>query len=664
MKRLLSALASLGLALCTTVAAPVDLKLDVSKTNAPINPFIYGQFIEHLGRCIYGGIWAEMLEDRKFYFPITADYAPYRSLQDTAFPVVGASPWQIIGEAGSVQMVKEDAFVGDHSPRLNAGFGIRQRDLGLIASHDYEGYLWARPLNGRADIEVALLWGNGTNDRAVKRLTFKGNKYSKQTFTFTPAAGGETNGVLEIRVVSGDVLLGPPSLMPADNVRGMRADTLKLLKELNSPIYRWPGGNFVSGYDWRDGIGERDRRPPRKNPAWTGVEHNDFGTDEFIAFCRELDTEPMIAVNTGFGDAYSAGQWVEYCNSSARTIAGGWRAKNGSAQPFDVTYWCVGNEMFGPWQLGFMQMQHYTLKNNLVADAMRKVDPTVILTAVGDLTTINKAHDPDQAKSGKTCSHIMLEQCADHMDLLSEHFYQGRVPWTQDGQVDVLKHVRLLKDSIRDKAEGHRKLQASLPNLRGRIIPIAMDEWNYWHRDYVYGELGCIYELTDGLGVAAGLHEYFRHSDIIHMAHYAQTVNVIGAIKTTRTAAEMETTGLVLQLYRAHYGQVPLRIEQDFDPCDVAAALTLDGKTLTLGMMNPTGEEMDFRPSLSGATFTGSGTRWHIAGSSPQVHNTPGKPRVVDIQSTEGVPSSSLRVPPLSCALFRLPVKLADRGAD
>jgi len=104
----------------TTNAAPLELKLDTSKTGAPISPYIYGQFIEHLGRCIYGGIWAEMLEDRKFYFPITADYSPYRSLTNTAFPVVGASPWQIIGDAGAVTMVKEDAFVGDHSPRVNS----------------------------------------------------------------------------------------------------------------------------------------------------------------------------------------------------------------------------------------------------------------------------------------------------------------------------------------------------------------------------------------------------------------------------------------------------------------------------------------------------------------------------------------------------------------
>ena len=658
MKQLLTFLTAGWLSFSVTLAAPLELRLDTAKTGAPINPFIYGQFIEHLGRCIYGGVWAEMLEDRKFYFPITGDYAPYRSLTNTAFPVVGASPWQIIGDTRAVTMVREGAFVGEHSPRLNAGSGIRQFALGLISGKTYTGYLWAKPPDGRAEVEVTLVWGADASDRASKRFSFRGANYTRQEFTLTPLLGGESNGIIEIRVLRGNVLLGPPSLMPGDNIRGLRSDTLGLLKQLNGTVYRWPGGNFVSGYDWRDGIGDRDRRPPRKNPAWTGVEHNDFGTDEFIAFCREVNTEPMIAVNTGFGDAYSAAQWVEYCNGAASTIGGGWRARNGSKPPFGVKFWCVGNEMFGPWQLGFMQMQHYTLKHNQVADAMRRADPTVTLTAVGDLDTINKDYDPDQVKSGKTCSRIMLEECADHMNMLSEHFYRGRVPWTQEERTNLFAHVGMLKDSIRAKADGHRKLQASLPNLKGRVVPIAMDEWNFWHRDYVYGELGCVYELADGLGVAAGLHEFFRQSDLIHMAHYAQTVNVIGAIKTTRTAAEMETTGLVLQLYRAHYGQIPMRIEQDFNPCDVAAALAKDGKTLTVGVMNPTDSEVEFRPSFSGATPAGSVIRWHITGPGPEAHNTPGKPRVVDIRRTDDIAVSlGLRVPALSCALFSIPLK-------
>lgn len=646
----------LAVTAAAAIAAPIDLKLDTTKTGAPISPYIYGQFVEHLGRCIYGGIWAQMLEDRKFYFPITGNYSPYRDLTNSAFPVVGASPWQIIGTSGGITMVEKGAFVGRHSPRIKAGNGIRQYDLGLTAGKAYVGYVWAKPLDGSAEIEVALVCGQGDTGRTITRVKFSGKNYTKREFSLTSGAATE-KGMLEIRVVKGEVLLGPPSLMPADNVRGMRADTLALLKQLNGSVYRWPGGNFVSGYDWRDGIGERDRRPPRKNPAWTGVEHNDFGTDEFIAFCQEIKTEPMIAVNTGFGDAYSAAQWVEYCNASAKTIGGSWRAKNGHRAPYGVKFWCVGNEMFGPWQLGFMQMEHYTLKHNAVADYMWKVDPGINLVGVGDLDTINRENDPNQAKLGKTCSHIMLEQCADHMTMLSEHFYRGRVPWQKDDRTNLLAHVAMLKDSIRHKAEGHRELQASLTNLQGQIVPIAMDEWNFWHRDYEYGELGCTYELQDGLGVAAGLHEYFRQSDLIRMAHYAQTVNVIGAIKTTKTAAELETTGLVLQMYREHYGSIPLRVEKDFDPCDVVAALTKDGKAITLGVMNPTESELELVPLISDVKLSGSVTRWHITGPSPTAHNTPGKARVVDIQRTEGIAvTSPLRVPALSATVFVLPI--------
>lgn len=650
-------LACLGIGCSALVGAPLDLKLDEARAGAPINPFVYGQFVEHLGRCVYGGIWAEMLEDRKFYFPVSADYAPYKELVNTDYPVVGASPWQITGEVSGVSMSKGDAFVGEHSPRINAGSGIRQRDLGLVAGKNYSGYIWAKPLARHAEIEVALVWGGGPSDRSVQSLSFDGEQYTKQPVSFTSVSGGERIGVFEVRVLSGDVLLGPPSLMPSDNVEGLRADTLALLKQLGGTIYRWPGGNFVSGYNWRDGIGARDRRPPRRNPAWTGIEHNDFGTDEFIAFCRMIETEPMIAVNTGFGDDYSAAQWVEYCNRGEDTIAGAWRAGNGFKKPYGVKYWCVGNEMFGPWQLGFMQMHHYTLKNNLFADAMRKADPNVVLTAVGDLNTINKHHDPEQAKSGKTCSHIMLEQCADHLDLLSEHFYEGRLPQSKTSGVPLYEHVALLKNAIRLKAEGHRKLQASLPNLKGRVVPIAMDEWNYWHREYVFGELGCVYDMADGLGVAAGLHEYFRQSDIIHMAHYAQTVNVIGAIKTSRTAAEMETTGLILQLYRHHFGRIPLKFEHDFGPCDVAAALTDNRSALTIGVVNPTGRDLELHPSLAGATLARQAALWCVGAASADVHNTPGSPRSVDIRHTDAVDvSTSLRAPALSVSLFRIPL--------
>ena len=639
-------------------AAPA-LQIDLqARVKDPIHPFIYGQFIEHLGRCIYGGIWAEMLEDRKFYFPVTADYAPYKTLIDTPHPVVGASPWEIVGAPAAVAMVTDDAFVGRHSVRIAAGAGIRQHDLALRAGLDYPGYVWVKAAGDRpATVTVSLAWGGG---RAQASFAVPaGGGYVKRAFRFAAPVAAD-KATFAIQADAGELVVGAASLMPGDNVNGLRADTLALLKQLNGSIYRWPGGNFVSGYNWRDGIGDRDRRPPRKNPAWTGVEHNDFGTDEFIAFCREIGAEPAIAANTGFGDAFSAAQWVEYCNAAADSGAGSWRALNGHARPYGVKYWCVGNEMFGPWQLGFMPVAHYTLKHNEVAEAMWAKDPTLQLVGVGDLDGMNQANDPEQVKLGKKWSHRMLEASGGHMNFISEHFYEGRLPWTTDQEAELATHVGLLKKTIRHKAEGHRALQPSIPELGGRFIPISMDEWNYWHRDYVYGELGCAYDQADGLGVAAGLHEFFRQTDAIRLAFYAQTVNVIGAIKTSKTAAEMETTGLVLQLYRAHFGTQPLRIAPDAvaAPLDVAAALTADGSALTVALVNPTTEPVRLPWSLASGAAADRATRHVIAAPHRHARNTPGQPRVVDIVTTAGVDvAAALEVPALGVALYVLPLR-------
>lgn len=619
--------------------------VNVQRQGEPINPFIYGQFIEHLGRCIYGGIWAEMLEDRKFYFPVTPEYDPYvpgRGMaENPRIPVVGRSPWEILGPPDSVVMIKEDSFVGEHTPRVAEGSGLRQNDLGLVKGKRYLGYVWLKAAAPSVQVTVRLAGAEGKS--VIEDVA---REYKKYPFEFTAVESTE-KASLEIRVSGGDCFVGTASLMPADNENGMRADTLKLLEELNAPMYRWPGGNFVSGYDWRDGIGDRDRRPPRKNPAWTGVEHNDFGIDEFLAFCRRLKAEPLIAVNTGFGDAYSAAQEVEYCNGSTETIGGKWRAANGHPEPYGVTWWCVGNEMFGPWQLGFMQLRHYTQKHNRVAQAMWDVDPSIKLIGVGALNNRNRRHDPDEQRGW---SRGMLEECADFMDLISEHFYCG-------SKDDLVAHVRQIPDNIRSKAEGHRKLRRELPNLADKDIRIAMDEWNYWHRPYEYGELGCIYHLRDALGIAAGLHEYFRNSDIISMAHYAQTVNVIGCIKTTKTEAAFSTTGLPLMLYRKQFGEVPVEVTAS-EPLDVMAALTKDGRTLTVGVVNPTLQSQKVELSITGAQLDGSGTRWEIAGDDPMAYNEPGKePRVTIEQAPlEGV-DERVTVAPCSVTLFALPLK-------
>ena len=654
MKSIIICFLAIGLFSAPAVyAQTVTVKLDLKNQGENINPFIYGQFIEHLGRCIYGGIWAEMLEDRKFYFPVTENYAPYVSLKDTDFPVVGSSPWEILSDASLVEMVRKDSFVGDHTPLLKKGAAIAQHDLGVVSGKEYTGYIWLKSDNGEnAKVKVSLVFSNGKDES--KTISVGAGDYKKTGFNFK-ALESSNKATLKIEVLEGDVFVGTVSLMPGDNINGMRRDTITLLKELNAPLYRWPGGNFTSGYDWHDGIGDRDRRPPRKNPAWTGVEHNDFGTDEYIIFCREINTEPMISANTGFGDAHCAAEWVDYCNSGINTTGGRYRIENGHEKPFNVKHWCVGNEMFGSWQLGFMQLQQYTIKHNIVAKAMWEADPDLVLVGVGDVNTINEAYDPDSKQRKRTWSRGMLEESADYMNLISEHFYVGRVPWSQEGRKPVLEHVVMAKNAIRERVEAHKKLQASIESLKGRFMPITMDEWNYWHRDYVYGELGCIYDLQDALGIAMGLHEYYRQTKYIHAANYAQTVNVIGAIKTTKPDAEFESTGLVLKLYRNHFGTKPLKFEGEIGHLDVMAALNDSGNTLTVSVINPTDEKVTL--NIEGIKVPLTAQQYVITGEKDSSYNAPGKKRGVDIHDLGKVSiTEDLKADPLSANLWEIPL--------
>jgi alpha-N-arabinofuranosidase len=626
----------LTLAALSEVTPPAPtLAIDAATVGEPLSPNVYSQFIEHLGRCIYGGIWAEMLEDRKFYYPVTGDYNPYRSLKDTPYPVVGASPWQIVGPAAAVEMTTNAPFVGRHTPRVAAGVTLRQHDLGVVEGRKYVGYVWLKSAGeGRARSSVTLSWAGGGLAGASVQLKGIKKDYTRLPFEFT--AGATTDkAAFDLRVEEGAVLVGTVSLMPADNIEGLRADTLALLQELGAPIYRWPGGNFVSGYDWRDGIGDRDRRPPRTNPAWTGVEHNDFGMHEFVRFCELVGTEPWITVNTGFGDAYSAAAQLEYCNGSTKTLWGARRAKNGATKPFGVKYWGVGNEMWGAWQLGFMALDQYVLKQNWVVDKMREVDPKIFTISSGN---------------AGSWSTGLLKSCADHMEAIAEHFYCQERP-------GLLAHIRQIPDNIRAKADFHRKARTDLPNLKGKDIRIAMTEWNYWYGPHAFGELGTRYFLKDALGIAAGVHEYARQSDLIHSAFYAQTVNVIGAIKVSRRNAAFETTGLVLKLYRHHFGELPVATKTT-GLIDAQAAWSKDRKTLTIGVVNASLKDQLIPLTLAGAKLKGVGQRWEIAGNDPQAYNDPDQPpRVVIREERVNPGSGTLAVAPCSVTVFAFAVE-------
>jgi alpha-N-arabinofuranosidase len=605
----------LALELLSTKELKPTMLIDATQTRAPISKYIYGQFIEHLGRCIYGGIWSELLEDRKFYYPVGAE----------------ASPWKSLGET---TMAKDNPYSGEQTPEIQGG--IAQGSLALRKGKAYVGRVVLSGAPEAAPVVLRVVWGPNKEDAQEFPLPAPTADYVKTPFQFTAAADTD-DGRLEI-VASGQgkFRVGAVSLMPADNVHGMRADTLAVLKELNSPVYRWPGGNFVSGYDWHDGLGDPDRRPTRKNPAWKGIEPNDFGIDEFMTFCREVGTEPYITVNSGKGDVSMAVDELEYANGAADTPQGKRRAEAGRPEPYGVKFWSVGNEMYGDWQLGHMPLADYVKKHNTFAEAMRAKDPSITIVAVG---------------ATGCWSEGMLAGCADHMDLLSEHFYCQGLP-------NLMAHVRQMTDNVRAKANAQRRYWETIPALKDKRVPIALDEWNYWYGNEVFGELGTRYFLRDALGIAAGLHEYFRNSDVFQMANYAQTVNVIGAVKTTKTDAAMETTGLALTLYRREFGSIPVFADGSTEPLDAVAAWTQDRKAITVGIVNPTRTAQELAFTLEGAKLTGNGRAWTIAGPDDQAYNQPGAPPNVTIEQTQVTNiHNKLPAAPISVTLYRLDVE-------
>lgn len=609
-------------------AAEVEITVDVAKPGATISPHIYGQFIEHVGRCIHGGIWAEMLRDRKFLLE------PGKS-------------WQTVRPDGADFEIAHDtagAYCGNHCLALwvrgapGGACGIRQGDLGLIEGKEYVGRAVLCHVGEPVPVTIRLAWGDEDSSAQSVVLRDCGTEY--KTFDFRLRAGASTDRASLSLTLSepGYLWVACLSLMPADNLCGMRADTLELLGKLNSPIYRWPGGNFVSGYHWQDGLGGRDRRPPRWERAWGGVEDNDFGIDEFITFCRRLETEPLVAVNTGLGSVEEAAALVEYCNGGPNTRWGRRRARGGRVEPYGVVWWGAGNEMYGNWQLGNVPVQRYAVRHNAFVRAMKAVDSTIKVVAVGH--------------PGKW-NDIVVPYCAGQMDLLSGHHYTQRglrVPFTSE---DAARYEERFLEYSGHVAGGVRRLVDDLRKRQDKGNPaidrlrLSIDEWGIvreWKPEPDGPGIGIYevyYPLGDAIANGRALHELIRSADIVQIAQWAQAVNIIGAIKTSRTHASMGSVGHLLALYRAVVSGALLPVEAKGDaPIDVVAAWQQQSQTLSIGLINYSPKkEVSARLTLSGATPGERATAWRINGPDLGAINVPGKPEVVTTTRLSEPPS-------------------------
>ena len=323
---------------------------------------------------------------------------------------------------------------------------------------------------------------------------------------------------------------------------GFRKDVLDEVKHLAVPIIRYPGGNFVSGYRWQDGVGPKKDRPRVLDKAWDSIETNQFGTNEFIAWCRLIGAAPLMGLNLGTGTPEQAAALVEYCNVEKGTRWSDLRREHGIAEPHRVQHWCLGNEMDGPWQIGHMSATEYGLKAADAARQMRYVDHGVQLVACGSSGPFMPTY--------LEWDREVLEQCYDYVDGLSLHRYFGN---TRETNGDTAKYLAMNLSMERQIAE----TAAVCDYVQGRKrsakkLWLSFDEWNVWYRttsgDAVDGKrqeaphlLEEVYNLEDALLVGGLINSLLRNSDRVKVACLAQLVNVIAPIVTNSNGLLRQT---------------------------------------------------------------------------------------------------------------------------
>jgi alpha-N-arabinofuranosidase len=337
---------------------------------------------------------------------------------------------------------------------------------------------------------------------------------------------------------------------------GFRRDVMDATRGLGVSILRWPGGNFASGYDWKDGIGPRDERPVRRDHAWGAIETNRFGTDEFLRYCKRLEVEPFLCINAGLGSVDEARHWVEYTNESGNTYWADQRRKNGREEPWGVKYWGLGNEIDGPWQLGHKNADDYAKFALEAAKAMRRVDDSIRLIASG---SSNFGPGVDWVSWNRT----VLERLRNEIDYISLHTYIGN---RADDFERFLAVSRDLDDRIEVVKGQIQAVRVGHPDARP--IYIAFDEFNVWYRarsgttEYEIASTGLeeIYNFEDALAMGVFMNSFFRHADVVKMANLAQLVNVIAPIFTNEQGLYLQTIYFPLAEYAKQRGNQSLDV--------------------------------------------------------------------------------------------------------
>lgn len=558
--------------------------IDAGQTAGEISPLWFGHNLEHTRSCMWRGLSAQLLRNRKFAgMPqqrtgVSQDW--YRIGPPQAWHLVELPPnqWDT-GTNGETYTRHYDASAAaqERAARLHAcgrqriqtfqpgaPAGIGQDSIHLIAARHYEGRVALRadrPLQAT----VTIFGSNPRMPWHESTWTITSERWSEETFTFV-APQTDTNVSIEITFdAPGTLYIGAVSLLPAETFYGLRSDVVALLREISTPLLRWPGGNFADNYYWMDGLLPVDQRAPLRGHFQETLPHthdfdmHELGTDEYIALCREIGAEPFITINLGVEGPAEAAAWVEYCNGGPDTKWGRLRAERGHPEPYNVKYWSLGNEYGYGHMLGPNDPEGYRRVVTECAALMRAVDPTLEFTVCG-IWWDEAWHREVLAKIGHVFENVSFH---DYTRVMTE--FEGDA-----GRADFRRVACEAPASIFDQVRSVRKL-VDTHAPPDKAIGISFDEWNVWYA--WYRPVG----VAEGIYAASMLHHFCRDArDLgITMGAFFEPVNE-GAIWVEPESASLTAMGQVFQLLKAHQHRqfVPC---PDVDPgADVDLVATFD----------------------------------------------------------------------------------------
>jgi alpha-N-arabinofuranosidase len=593
MKRLVATVIVLlaPLALAQAPAPAATIRIDAGRVENHVSPGMYAAFVEMMAEDVKRGLTAEMLLDRSFEEP--ADYlglpAHWRLEPDERNDNGGAIKF-VETDDEAYPMTDPATHTPNHSLRITLApgditdtrLGLSEGRLSIRAGEAYKGYFWAKVASDHGyvgHVRVALE-ADVTDGRSYAEATLSGPQgdWRRYEFTLTPSATDRFSKLSLLFDGRGTLFLDQMSLEPADARTQVRPDSEAMIAKLHPSFLRWPGGNVAQDYHWQWGIGPRDLRPVWINKAWSNApEPDDLGTDEYLALCNRLDIEPSITVNVGGAGATpeEAAAWVEYANGAATSKYGSMRAANGHAAPYGVKQWELGNEIFGNWVRGHVTAEEYAREAVLYAKALRAVDPSIRLIAVGE----------GVFPGSDAWNSAVLRIAGAEIQYLAVHDYtsitqNAKEPNPRDAMMGRAKqyeqNYRHMADLIREDSPGHS-------------IKLIVNEWNlFYGADVIQSMEGAVY-------ASRMMNGFERDGDIVDANSISDLLNgwVGGIIQASRDRIYATPQFYAVKMYNDHLGTDRLHtaisspeLQPGENAVDAVATRSSDGSELYVKLSN------------------------------------------------------------------------------